>query len=91
MKLQALLVQLIPNCTASHDITYAIVSRKYAPPHPFAILALVQNAEGAYMRDATISLTITPSDFLPVKHDLIVGGGWGQVRDGEILPTLAVG
>ena len=28
-----------------------------------------------YTRDATTSLTITPS--LPVKHDLIVGGGWG--------------
>ena len=27
------------------------------------------------MRYATISLMITPS--LPVKHDLIVGGGWG--------------
>ena len=27
------------------------------------------------MRDATIYLTITPS--LPVKHDLIVDGGWG--------------
>ena len=27
------------------------------------------------MWDATISFVITPS--LPVKHDLIVGGGWG--------------
>ena len=44
-------------------------------PPPFAILALVQNAWGAYTRDATIPLPITPS--LPVKHDLIVGGGWG--------------
>ena len=42
------------------------------------------------MRDATISLTITPS--LPVKHELIVGGGGGsQARGGEMLPTLAVG
>ena len=33
---------------------------------------------------------ITPS--IPVKHDLIVGGGtgWGQARDREMLPTLAV-
>ena len=46
-----------------------IVSRKYAPPPTFAILALVQNTGGAYTRDATISLVITPS--LPVKHDLI--------------------
>ena len=46
------------------------MSRKYAPP--FTILPLVQNAGGAYTRDATISLAITPS--LPV---LIVGGGWG--------------
>ena len=64
------------------------MSRKYAPP-PFAILALVQNAEGAYTWDATISLAIMPS--LLVKHDLIVGGGWGQARDGEMLLTLAVG
>ena len=51
------------------------------PPPPFAILALVQNAGGggAYTWDATISLAIMPS--LPVKHDLIVGGGWGQAQD----------
>ena len=53
-----------------------VVSRKYAPP--FAILALVQNAGGAYTRDATISLAITPS--LPgMKLILSVGGG-GQAR-----------
>ena len=45
--------------------TTTVLFRKYAPP--FATLALVQNAEGAYTRDATISLAITPS--LPVKHD----------------------
>ena len=50
------------------------VSCKYAPP--FATLALVQKWRGAYKQDASISLTITPS--LPVKHDLIVGGGWGR-------------
>ena len=48
----------------------AVVSRKYAPP--FATLALVENAGGAYTRDATISLAITPS--LPVKLDLIDSG-----------------
>ena len=42
-------------------------------PQPFATLALVQNAGGAYMRDATISLTITPS--LPGMKSLLVGGG----------------
>ena len=52
-----------------------VVSRKYAPP--FAILALVQNAGGAYTRDATISLEITPS--LPGMKLLSVGGG-GQAR-----------
>ena len=52
-------------------IFYTVVPHKYVPP--FAILALVQNAGGTYTQDATISLTITPS--LPVKHDLIVGGG----------------
>ena len=29
------------------------------------------------MRDAMISLAITPSLPVLVKHDLIVGGGWG--------------
>ena len=63
------------------------MSRKYALP--FATLALVQNAGGAYKWDATISLAITPS--LLVKHDLIVSGGGGQAQGEEILPTLAVG
>ena len=49
------------------------MSREYAPI--FATLAIVQNAGGAYTRDVTISLAITPS-FL-VKHNLIVGGGVG--------------
>ena len=48
-----------------------VVSRKYAPP--FAILVLVQNAGGAYTRDATISLAITPS--LPGTKLLSVGAG----------------
>ena len=40
---------------------------------PFCNLSLiVENAGGAYTRDATISLAIRPS--LPVKLDLIVGG-----------------
>ena len=38
----------------------------------FATLALVQNAGGAYMRDATISLMITPS--LSGMKSLSVGG-----------------
>ena len=45
---------------AALNKTYnTVVSRKYAPP--FATLASVQNAGGAYTRDATISLAITPS------------------------------
>ena len=57
-------------CTYIH--AYTVVSRKYAPP--FAILALVQNrGGGAYTRDATISLVITPS--LPGMKLLSVGGG----------------
>ena len=44
---------------------------------------------GAYMRDVRISLAITAS--LPVKHDLIVSGGWDQAWDGEMLPMLAIG
>ena len=63
-----------------------VVSHKYALS--FATLASVQNPGGTFARDATISLAITPS--LPVKHDLIVGGGWGQAQGGEIFSTLAV-
>ena len=38
--------------------SFTVVSHKYAPP--FATLALVQSAGGAYTRDATFSLAITP-------------------------------
>ena len=72
-----------------------VVSRKYAPPPPpFATLALVQNAEGAYTWDVTISLAITPS-LLGMKS--LPVGGWGpsverrRARDREMLTTLAVG
>ena len=64
-----------------------VVSRKYAPP--FATLASAQNAGEAYTQDATISLAITPSLPVPVKHDLFVGGG--RARGGEMLLTLPVG
>ena len=54
-------------------------------PPPFATLVLVQNVGGAYMRDATISLAITPS--LPIKHDSLSvcvcvwgGGGGGEAQ-----------
>ena len=50
--------------------TSTVVSHK-----PFATLASVQNAGGAYTRDATISLAITPS--LSIKHDSIVICRWG--------------
>ena len=71
-----------------------VVSRKYAPP--FATLASVQNAGGAYTRDAPISLAITPPPPppilpVPIKNDLIVGGDEGQARGGEMLLTLQVG
>ena len=71
------------------------MSHKYAPP--FATLASVQNAGGAYMWDVTISLAIMPPLPVPIKHDLIVGGGWGpsvrhrRVRGGEMLLSLQVG
>ena len=65
-------------------------------PPPFATLVLVQNrgGGGAYTRDATISLVITPS--LPGMKSLSVGG-WGpsmgrrRARGGEMLTTLVVG
>ena len=56
---------------------------------PFCSLSLSTKLRGAYTWDVTISLAITPS--LPLKRDLIVCGRWGQARDGEMLPTLAVG
>ena len=59
-----------------YTCVYTVVSRKYAPP--FATLALVQNVGGAYTRDATISLAITPS--LPIKHDSLGGGGGGEAK-----------
>ena len=74
---------------------YTVVSCKYTSP--FATLAFVQNTGGAYTRDVTISLVITPS--LPGMKSLSVGsgGGWGpsagrrRAQGGEMLPTLAVG
>ena len=60
-----------------------VVPRKYAPP--FVTLALVQNAGGAYMRDATISPAITPS--LPIKHDSIVICRWGVEAKREASPN----
>ena len=71
-----------------------VVSRKYAPPPPFATLALVQNAGRAYTRDVTI---FSHDYALPSGHEAIVSGGWGpsmgrrQARGGEMLPMLAVG
>ena len=64
---------------------------------PFATLALVQNAGGAYTWDATISLAITLS--LPTKHDSIVICRWGVEAKCEAspntrqrdAPTLALG
>ena len=62
------------------------MSCKYATP--FATLALVQNAGGAYTRDVTSSVTITPSldreKFSgSVDTDFVLalprgGLGWGQ-------------
>ena len=51
------------------------------PPPPFATLALVQNAEGAYTQDVTISHAITPS--LLIKDDSIVYR-WGVEAKHEV-------
>ena len=56
-----------------------VVSRKYPPP--FATLASVQNTGEVYTWDVTISLAITPSLLVPIKHDLIVGGPSARRRD----------
>ena len=51
----------MPRFCSSVCVQYnTVVSRKYATL-PFATLALVQSAEGAYTQDATFSLAITPS------------------------------
>ena len=63
--------------------TNTVVSRKYAPP--FATIASVQNAGGAYTRDATISLAITLS--LSIKHDSIVICQWGVEAKREASPN----
>ena len=47
-----------------------VVSRKYAPP--FATLALVQSEGGAYTRDATFSLAITP----PLDREMFSSSGF---------------
>ena len=49
-----------------HEYSLALSSEyssvpKIRPPPPFATLALVQSAGGAYTRDATFSLAIMPS------------------------------
>ena len=56
-----------------------VVSYKYAPP--FATLVLVQNAGGAYTRNATISFAITPS-LLGMKALSLGGGGGGNQVQG---------
>ena len=52
------------------------MSRNYAPPLATLVQYKTQGG-GAYAQDATISLVITPLLPVPVKDDLIVGGGWG--------------
>ena len=63
--------------------TSTVVSRKYAPP--FRNLSLSTKCRGAYTRDATISLAITPS--LPIKHDSIVICQWGMEAKREVSPN----
>ena len=60
-----------------------VVPCKYAPP--FATLASVQNGGRAYMRDATISLAITPS--LSIKPDSIVICRWGVEAKRKVSPN----
>jgi len=43
------------------------------------------------MRDATISIAITPPLPVPIKNDLIIGRDEGQARGGEMLLRLQVG
>ena len=72
-----------PTTTTSHfqSIAYTLHSEYHSvlqiSPPPFATLVSVQNAGRAYAQDATISLAITSSLPVAVKHDLTVGGEWG--------------
>ena len=64
-----------------------VVSRKYAPP--FAILALVQNAGGAYIYTGCDNFSRNYA--LPSGHEVNIVGGWGpsaghrRARSGEML------
>ena len=53
---------------------------------PFQTLASVQNAGGAYTRDATISVAIRPS--LSIKHDSIVICRWGVEAKRKASPNV---
>ena len=65
-----------------NNLKNTVVSRKYAPP--FATLALVQSAGGAYTRDPTFSLAITPSIPVP-RPQLCV-----QVEEDNAFDDFAV-
>jgi len=69
------------HCNGNLQLVNTLVSCKYDPP--FATLASVQNAGGgAYAWDAKISLAITPSFLVLVKHDLLLAQGIAE-REAE--------
>ena len=61
---------------------YTVVSRKYAPPPPFAILALVQNAGGGLYAGCN---NFSRDYALPSGHEFIVGGGGVRTKRGVSL------
>ena len=69
------------SCDANRWCCSIVVSRKYVPP--FATIALVQTAGGAYTWDVTFWVQNNW-----VKHDLIVGGGWGPSAKRRDVPDV---
>ena len=55
-----------------HNVT--MVSRKYVRPTPFCNLSLSTERRGAYTRDATFALTITPSLYREILSGSVVAG-----------------
>ena len=79
---------------------YTVVSQKYAPPPPFATLALVQSTGGLICGIQHFLSWLHPPFRFPARiieqsmTSLFMGGTVGaecRTQGGEMLPTLAVG
>ena len=73
--------------SSKHFHFRSIKSYSVIPLFRYSVFRVLQRpgGGGAYTRDATISLAITPS--LPVKHDSIVICRWGVEAKREVSPN----